>query len=77
MGAHRVEGYAPTHWLNRESDGSRRPAVAGEWSAHRQNTQNDLWPPFCADLTGMEEAVVCSSQRPSDGRPGRVGVLQK
>lgn len=32
---------------------------------------------FCADPTGMEEAVVCSSQRPSDGRSGRVGVLQK
>lgn len=77
MDAHRGEGYAPTHWLDRESGGARRPAVAGQWSAPRQNPQNNLWPPFCADPTGMEEAVVRSSQRPSDGRPGRVGVLQK
>lgn len=73
--AHGGEGYAPI--LNRESGGSCRPAVVGEWGARGRNPRNNLWPAFCADPTGMEEAVVCSSQRSSDGRPGRVGVLQK
>lgn len=69
--------YTHTLWLNWESERSRQPAVVREWSTHRQNTQNNLWPGFCAHPTGMEEAVVCSSQWSSDGRPGRVGVLQK
>lgn len=54
-----------------------QPAVVRGWSTHCQNTQNNLWSRLCANPSGMEEAVVCSSQWSSDGRPGRVGVLQK
>lgn len=50
---------------------------SGNGALIAQNTQNNLWPHLCTNPTGMEEAVVYSSQRSSDGRPGRVGVLQK
>lgn len=61
-------------------EGSRQPAVVQRMEHFIVRTHKITFAPpprLCAHPAGMEEAVVCSSQRSSDGRPGRVGVLQK
>lgn len=75
--AHKDTSYDRTQWLNWKKY-SIWPACGhlGMEKPLWEHTCN-LWPHFCAHPAGMEEAVVCSSQRPSDRRPRRVGVLQE
>lgn len=75
--AHTGCGYARAHWLKWKNKAFGQAAVGREWSSHCSSAQNNPFPCLCVRPAGMEEAVVCSAQWPSDGRPRRVGVLQK